>query len=129
MRRVVVVLLCFAVAGCATAARKAVDAGAMWRRADCGEEGTGESSQRYALATTICRGRAQAAEISAAATVPTGYGTGGAIASGIEAGMTRVHVSDNIMISCMAEQGYMLWTEAQFQASCPAPAAAVAKRQ
>ncbi|WP_157223406.1 hypothetical protein [Rhodovulum sp. PH10] len=117
----VVVVAAVGLVGCATAARKKMDEGAMWRRVDCREEGTAETSQESNLALTICKTRAEAAGEAAAASVPSGRGTADAIAAGIQMGQTRVKVGDNIMISCMAERGYLLRTNAEHEAACPTP--------
>jgi hypothetical protein len=68
---------------------------------------------------TMCTGRAQASAIAGTAVIPTGRGFGGAIASGIEKGITEVQIGNAMMLSCMAEEGYLMRTRSEFEAVCP----------
>lgn len=80
MSRLAAIILCIAVAGCATKPM-------AWQRID-GKQG---SPDQLVVDQTICRGEMQKANLSA--TAEAGFGRGRAVAE--------------VFVGCMAQRGYM----------------------
>lgn len=107
-----------ALAGCQTT-QEAQDDPLMFGRVDCrGPVGRPEVSRHFEQAKAICMNRADAAATAGTANMPMGYGYGGAIAAGINQGITAASIRNSTAVSCMAEQGYLLKRRSEFVAMC-----------
>lgn len=90
-------------------------------RVDCRPTaGDAMMEQEFERVRAVCVSRSQAAAISGTASMPSGYGLGGAIAAGINKGITSNQISEATGNSCMAEQGFLFRTEAEDTAVCTA---------
>jgi hypothetical protein len=93
----------------------------LFSRSDCQFiSGNPALEQQFELAKQVCVPRAQAAATTASSNIPMGRGMGGAIAAGIEGGIVEAKVGMNTMMSCMAEQGYLLRTRTEHLEACAA---------
>lgn len=118
MRRVVLFGCALILAGCNTAQQDPSQA-VVFGRIDCKViPGNPKLETEFEHAKAICLPRAQAAAISGTAAMPVGYGIGGAIASGIERGMTQRQIGELTAKSCMAEQGYFHKKRIEHDLSC-----------
>lgn len=121
MKRVIVGA-CVAVllASCATPPAPGSSEEPIWFRADCKRiSGNADLERQFELSKDICLNRGAAAGVASTASLPVGYGTAGAISSGMQRGLEQASVEKSTTVSCMAEQGYMLRTRAEFAAFCP----------
>lgn len=109
-----------ALQGCATTTETAQVADPeLFGRVDCQlSVGNPKLMVEYEQAMAICKPRAEAAAVAAGSNIPVGYGMGGAIASGIQRGMTEGQVGKATAISCMAERGYILRKSSEHEAVC-----------
>lgn len=108
-------LLC----SCQTTQEQAEDP-PQWGRFDCQRAADHpELLPQFEQAKLVCVNRAQAAGIAGTASMPTGYGLGGAIASGISAGIAQGQIQNATVNSCMAEYGYMMSKKSEHEARCP----------
>lgn len=116
-------------AGCVTDANNAAEP-AFFARADCQRMTLPEVERHFEVAKSICGPKAEAAQIAGTAAIPVGYGIGGAMASGIERGVTGAKIRDATILSCMAEQGYLFRTASAHEAACAVgePRKSAAKR-
>lgn len=122
MRVLLAPLLALGLAGCVAQASQQTQDPELWGRVDC-QRGAGNPvlEQEFEQAKAICGGRAQAAGISASASMPAyGRGIGGAIADGIAQGITSAQVSNATAMSCMAELGYIKRPQSAHVAACTA---------
>jgi hypothetical protein len=111
----------FFLAGCAAQANTAPEDPVVWGRVDCVRaQENPMAEQEFEQAKAICVNRAQAAGIASTAGMPVGRGIGGAIASGISAGITQSQVSTATASSCMAEVGYIQRPQSAHQDACSA---------
>jgi len=112
--------------GCQTTQEAAEDP-ILWGHIDCQRSADHpEFNTQIEQAKLVCINRAQAAGIAGTASMPTGYGLGGAISSGINAGIAQGQIENATVKSCMAEYGWMLSKKSEFDARCPVPVAVVA---
>jgi hypothetical protein len=114
-----IVLLALGLGGCVTA--QAPEEPQIFGRIDCRR--ATDSPDVLALneqAEAICKPRAEAAAIAGTSSMPTGRGWAGAIVSGINQGITQNQIAKATVISCMAEQGYLLKTRSEHEAMCEA---------
>ncbi len=120
MYKVCVAFLLFAVlSGCQTTEQQAEDP-LQWGRFDCKRLADGpQIAVEFDQAKAVCLNRAQAAGIAGTAAMPTGYGLGGAMVSGINRGITSSQIQDATIKSCMAERGYLLAKMSEHEARCP----------
>ena len=108
-----------ALCGCQTAQQQAEDPIA-WSRLDCKRLADGpEMVPQFEQAKLICVNRAEVAGVAGTAGMPVGHGVGGAIAAGISQGIASAQIQTATAKSCMAEYGYMLQRNSEFEARCP----------
>lgn len=122
---VAVVAASLILAGCQTTAQQ--ENPPIWGRIDC--QRAVENPQLTVLfeqAKLVCQNRADAAGTAGTAGMPTGRGIGGAIASGIAAGITHAQISVSTAKSCMAEYGFMLASRQEHEMRCVSVRAAMA---
>jgi hypothetical protein len=74
---------------------------------------------QFEQAKLICVNRAEAAGVAGTASMPNGYGLGGAVAAGISQGIAASQIQVATAKSCMAEYGYALQRASEFEARCP----------
>lgn len=122
MRILSAIAVMMLLSGCQTTQEQAEDP-VQWGRFDCQRAADHpELTPQFEQAKLVCVNRAQAAGIAGTASMPTGYGMGGAIASGISAGIAQAQIQNATINSCMAEYGYMLLKRSEHVARCPATA-------
>lgn len=123
MRIVMVAVIAAGLGGCAAQASKPADEAdkLIIGRVDCQpQEGNPVLQQELTVAKAICENQANAASVAASSAVPTGSGIGGAIASGIQAGIAGASVANSTALACMAERGYLVRTLRQHEEACVA---------
>lgn len=110
------------VAGCAARANMENEADpTLWSRVDCQRISANPSlMQEFEQAKAICLPRGQAAATAGTANMPGGYGLGGAIAAGINQGITANQIGTATITSCMGENGYLLKRKSEQDAMCEA---------
>ena len=114
---VVVLVAGLALSACQTAQKPEEEQ--VFGRVDCQRaEGRPDLLVQYEQAVAICKGRAEASAATASAAIPVGSGMGGAIASGMQRGMTESQVGISTAISCMAELGYIRRTRSEHLRVC-----------
>lgn len=93
----------------------------VWGRVDCQRaSGNPELQLEFERSRTVCLGRAEAAAVAGTSGIQPGYGIGGAIASGIARGVAQDQIQTATALSCMAEHGYLMRTQAEHDANCAA---------
>jgi hypothetical protein len=124
--KILMVLGALALGGCVAVPEPGSPEQKVFGRLDCRRLAEGpELRQDFSRAEAICVGRAQASAAAGSATVhPYGYGLSGAIATGIEQGLTERRIGEATVISCMAEQGYLYRTRSDHEAICATLSAA-----
>lgn len=123
MKNLAIILVVPVLFGCVSAQQRQLDIEdpVGWGRFDCERVADRPELHQVAeQAKAICGPRAEAAAIAGTAAMPSGYGLGGAIAAGVNQGMTARQINDATLRSCMAEQGYVLSRKSEFDARCPA---------
>ena len=91
----------------------------MFGRVDCQIiSGNKKLELEYEHAKAICLPRAEAAALTASASIPVGQGLGGSLASGIERGTTQREVGVATAKSCMAERGYFFKKGIEHDIAC-----------
>lgn len=109
-------------AGCvAQASQQNVEDPPLWGRVDCQRLADRPDLEiEFEQAKTICLSRGQAAAVAGTAAIPVGRGLGGAMASGIERGITANQIGTATINGCMGEMGYLFKPKSEHLAMCEA---------
>jgi|HubBroStandDraft_6_1064221.scaffolds.fasta_scaffold111911_1 hypothetical protein len=119
MRTIAALIATTLLCSCQTTEEAAQDP-PLWGHIDCQRTADHpELASQFEQAKLVCFNRAQAAGVAGTASMPTGYGLGGAVASGISAGIAQAQIQNATVNSCMAEYGWMLTKRSDFDARCP----------
>ena len=91
----------------------------IWGRVDCQRNNDSPAiAQEWELSRSLCTTKSKAASVAGTAAMPDGHGLVGAAMAGWNQGIAERDISDNTLVSCLNERGYIFRAKSEHDRVC-----------